>query len=123
MKKRELLFKNFVTERDNKFQSFMMKSRLTILVCIEIGSRSKDDAITFELLCAEIPKYIGSRSSVLSVLSEGVESGFFEKTRSSEDKRLRQYQLSEGVKDWYFQLMKKVDDEYSKNNERNEKRI
>ncbi len=106
----ERRIKRLLTEREDKFQEYFLRTRLNILLCIEIASRQAGkDLITFEELCEVIPKYIGSRSSVLSSLREGVDRGFFTKDRSEEDKRLRIYSLDEEVEAVYLSIMEGVD--------------
>ena len=111
MKMTEKSIKNILTSKGNSFQEFFLRSRLNILLCIEIGSRSENNLITFEELCELIPKSIASRSSILFSLREGVGRNFLVKSKSNLDGRQRLYSLSSDVHEVYAQIMDGVDQE------------
>ena len=111
MKKTERYIKNILTSKSNSFQEFFLRSRLNILLCIEIGSRLKEDLITFEELCELIPKNVASRSSILFSLREGVGRNFLIKSKSNNDGRQRLYSLSSDVHHVYQKIMDGVEQE------------
>ena len=111
MKKTERYIKNILTSKSNSFQEFFLRSRLNILLCIEIGSRLKEDLITFEELCELIPKNVASRSSILFSLREGVGRNFLIKSKSNNDGRQRLYSLSSDVHHVYPKIMDGVEQE------------
>ena len=48
------------------------------------------------MICQNIPKRIGSRSSIQNVLNQAVDLGFFIKNESFIDRRVKHYHLSSG---------------------------
>ena len=52
------------------------------------------DGISFETICSNIPKSIGSRSSIQSILNEALDKNIFVKEQSQNDKRIKNYYLS-----------------------------
>ena len=105
MNKFEKKVLTLLVERDNKYQEFFFKNKLLGVLCMTV---SAGDKITFEEVCERVPRVVGSRSSVLIALREGVELGIFDKSQSSEDKRKREYSLSEGFGEWYGDMIEEV---------------
>lgn len=94
-------FKSFILDRKNELQEFATRSRLNGLIVLEVGSKGRENLFSFEELCDIIPRHVGSRSSVLKILNECVERGFFLKTQNGDDKRFRQYELHDNYKQWF----------------------
>tara|TARA_B100001175_G_C18949025_1_gene375025 strand:- start:52 stop:432 length:381 start_codon:yes stop_codon:yes gene_type:complete len=97
---------NFYYETNQSNASkFFKGSILHLSISLEIGvAHFNDKSISFEIICKNIPKRIGSRSSVQNILKEAVLLGFFLKKESSIDKRIKVYsfsqEYSEMIKDW-----------------------
>ena len=97
---------NFYCETNQSNASkFFKGSILHLSISLEIGvAHFNDKSISFEIICKNIPKRIGSRSSIQNILKEAVLLGFFLKQESSIDKRIKFYsfsqEYSEMIKDW-----------------------
>ena len=81
---------------------FFFKSLLHHVISLEIYKKNYENGISFEKLCLKIPNAIGSRSSIQSVLNHALERSIFIKKQSEEDKRIKNYFLT----DIYFNLIK-----------------
>ena len=86
------LYSNIVSK--NYISNFFQKSILHYAICLEISYESNNGGIAYETLCSRIPNLIGSRSSIQTVLNEGVKCNCFEKTTNKLDKRVKKYILS-----------------------------
>ena len=88
----------------NIFGKFFYKSILHNVVIMEIFSNNKMNGISYEKLCLNIPKILGSRSSIQNLLNEGLQNKILFKVESKRDKRIKNYFLSnkfyEMVSDW-----------------------
>ena len=75
---------NFYYETNQSNASkFFKGSILHLSISLEIGvAHFNDKSISFEIICKNIPKRIGSRSSVQNILKEAVLLGFFLKKES-----------------------------------------
>ena len=73
---------------------FFYKSILHQVVCMEIYENNSSDGISFETICYNVPKLIGSRSSIQIILNEALEKGIFVKQQSIKDKRIKKYFLT-----------------------------
>tara|TARA_Y100000590_G_scaffold469421_1_gene656889 strand:+ start:236 stop:604 length:369 start_codon:yes stop_codon:yes gene_type:complete len=83
----------------SKFRSFMYKSRSHALICLLLGSISKDElGYTFENICSLIPNKLMSRTTILTILQEGKELKYFSKSTYLSDKRKQFYKLSKSPK-------------------------
>ena len=76
------------------FTKFLFKSILHHVISLEIYENNKLNGISFEAICANIPKSIGSRSSIQSILNDALEKNIFIKEQSKTDKRIKNYYLS-----------------------------
>ena len=88
----------------NTFGKFFNKSILHNAVVMEIFSNKIVNGISYERLCLNIPKTLGSRSSIQNLLNEGLDKKILIKVENEKDKRIKNYYLSdqssELVIDW-----------------------
>tara|TARA_B100001029_G_C14805497_1_gene309438 strand:- start:140 stop:496 length:357 start_codon:yes stop_codon:yes gene_type:complete len=80
---------------DNYSSKFFFKSILHHVISLEIYENNKLDGISFESICSNIPKSIGSRSSIQTILNEALDKNIFFKKQSDRDKRIKNYFLSD----------------------------
>ena len=78
----------------NKGENFFYKSILHHIISLEIAYRNNLGGISYEEICKFIPNIIGSRSSIQSILNEGLYLKLFEKTPQKTDLRIKKYTLS-----------------------------
>ena len=74
---------------DNYSYKFFFKSILHHVISLEVYENNNKDGISFETICANIPKSIGSRSSIQSILNEALDKNIFNKLQSKKDKRIK----------------------------------
>ena len=83
---------------------FFNKSILHNAIIMEIFSNNRKLGISYEKLCLNIPKALGSRSTIQNLLNEGLDKKILIKIESNNDKRIKNYYLSEDftqmVVDW-----------------------
>ena len=93
------------------FGKFFNKSMLHNAVIMEVFSKNNFGGISYEKLCSNIPKVLGSRSSIQNLLNEGLDKALLIKVESKKDKRIKNYFLSDefyhGVLDW-IKTQKKI---------------
>ena len=75
----------------DKFGRFFNKSILHYAAIMEVFSYNKLEGISYEKLCINIPKSLGSRSSIQNLLNEGLDQKLLFKIQNKKDKR-RNYQ-------------------------------
>ena len=99
----------YAVKSDDACLVFFYSSMLNYAISLEIASFKQNisqTGITFEELCKNIPKKLGSRSSIKTVLDNGFKAGFFIKKFKSSDKRSKSYTLSEEyslmLTNWYL---------------------
>ena len=80
---------------------FFNKSILHYAATMEIFSFTKTGGISYEKLCLNIPKALGSRSSIQNLLNEGLDKKLLLKIESNKDKRIKNYFLN----DSFYQLV------------------
>ena len=90
--KKRNIYSSFFSE--DYVSKFLFKSILHHVISLEIYENNRLNGISFETICANIPKSIGSRSSIQSILNEAVEKNIFVKEQSKSDKRIKNYYLS-----------------------------
>tara|TARA_B100002052_G_scaffold209610_1_gene191705 strand:+ start:552 stop:920 length:369 start_codon:yes stop_codon:yes gene_type:complete len=78
---------------------FFFKSILHHVISLEIYENNKSQGISFELICSNIPKSIGSRSSIQSILNDALSKDIFLKQKSQDDKRIKNYFLTDKYSD------------------------
>ena len=96
---KKALYANLVSP--NKSGRFFNKSILHYAASMEIFSFSKIGGISYEKLCLNIPKTLGSRSSIQNLLNEGLDKNLLIKVESDKDKRIKNYFLN----DSFYQLV------------------
>ena len=100
-KKRNIYSSFFSEDLSSKF---FFKSILHHVIALEIYENNNSEGISFEIICFNIPKSIGSRSSIQSILNEALENNIVIKKISSKDKRVKNYFLSDNffnfINDW-----------------------
>ena len=80
---------------------FFNKSILHYAASMEIFSFNKTGGISYEKLCLNIPKTLGSRSSIQNLLNEGLDKTLLIKVESDKDKRIKNYFLNDN----FYQLV------------------
>ena len=99
---------------DDYIDKFLFKSILHHVITLEIYENNNIDGISFESICANVPKSIGSRSSIQSILNEALEKTIFTKEQSTKDKRIKNYFLSEKYQKYINDWMKRSESYFSK---------
>ena len=90
--KKRNIYSSFFSE--DYVSKFLFKSILHHVISLEIYENNRLNGISFETICANIPKSIGSRSSIQSILNEALEKNIFVKEQSKSDKRIKNYYLN-----------------------------
>ena len=90
---KEALYTN-LTSSDTSRRIFH-KSILHFAASMEIFSFNKTGGISYEKLCLNIPKTLGSRSSIQNLLNEGLDKTLLIKVESDKDKRIKNYFLND----------------------------
>ena len=104
----DFIKKDIYTEKNSDAcRNFFYSSMLHYAISLEIASNVyNNQVISFEKLCQIIPKKLGCRSSIKTILDHGVEDKFFIKESEKKDKRVKSYKLSEKyslmLTDWYL---------------------
>ena len=78
--KKRNIYSSFFSE--DYVSKFLFKSILHHVISLEIYENNRLNGISFETICANIPKSIGSRSSIQSILNEALEKNIFVKEKS-----------------------------------------
>ncbi len=76
-------------------------------VIMEVFSKNSFDGISYEKLCNNIPKVLGSRSSIQNLLNEGLDKKIFKKIENNKDKRIKNYFLSDEFSNLVIEWVKK----------------
>ena len=90
--KKRNIYSSFFSE--DYVSKFLFKSILHHVISLEIYENNRLSGISFETICANVPKSIGSRSSIQSILNDALEKNIFIKEQSKTDKRIKNYYLS-----------------------------
>mgnify|MGYP001190902079 CR=1 FL=1 len=77
------------------FDKFFYKSLLHHAVVMEIFCNNDLGGISYEKLCLNIPKSLGSRSSIQNLLNEGLDKKILKKVENNQDRRVKKYFLTE----------------------------
>ena len=91
------LLKNDIYQKNenNECKKFFLSSILHFAISLEVATgHFKDECISYEKICENIPKRFGSRSTIQSILNESIHNKFFIKEKSNLDKRIKTYKLS-----------------------------
>ena len=93
---------------NDKFLKFFHSKRSHVLVVLLIACYGNKDNATFENINSKIPNLICSRTSIKTILDQGVAKGLFLKKSSSRDKRKQLYKLTpenqKKMHDWVKRL-------------------
>jgi hypothetical protein len=88
---------------DTGFNKFFVRSRSHLMVTVLVASRYTD-FFSFEKLCNKIPNNVASRSTIKSILDDGVKQNYYDKNECPEDRRIQLYKLSSEnfkfIEDW-----------------------
>tara|TARA_B100000945_G_C20125821_1_gene477003 strand:+ start:80 stop:454 length:375 start_codon:yes stop_codon:yes gene_type:complete len=103
--KKRNIYSSFFSE--DYVSKFLFKSILHHVISLEIYENNRLNGISFEAICSNIPKSIGSRSSIQSILNEALERKIFFKEKSMTDKRIKNYYLSSNFSDTINSWLKK----------------
>ena len=106
--KKKNIYSSFFSN-DSSYK-FFFKSILHHVISLEVYENNKEDGISFEMICANVPKSIGSRSSIQSILNEALDKNIFNKYQSKKDKRIKNYFLDDNFSTMINNWLKK---EYS----------
>ena len=96
---------------------FFFKSILHHVISLEVYENNKIEGISFETICLKVPKSIGSRSSIQSILNDALLRNIFFKKQSMKDKRIKNYYLSPQYFDVINEWIKKEQYYFKKMNE------
>ncbi len=88
------------------FGRFFNKSILHYAASMEIFTFTKKGGISYEKLCLNIPKTLGSRSSIQNLLNEGLDKKLLLKIESNKDKRIKNYFLNDRFYQYVFNWIK-----------------
>ena len=89
-------------------KGFYYETRLHSVIVLEISlaSFNKNHPVSFEYLCETIPKKLGKRTSIQTILNEGLRKGYFLKTLNEKDKRIKFYTLEKNsleiINQWWI---------------------
>jgi len=88
---------------DIGINKFFVRSRSHVMVTVLIASRN-ESFFSFEKLCDKIPSTVASRSTIKSILDDGVKQNFYEKNECIDDRRIQLYKLNpinfSYIKEW-----------------------
>ena len=115
--KKRNIYSSFFSE--DYVSKFLFKSILHHVISLEIYENNRLNGISFETICANIPKSIGSRSSIQSILNEAFEKNIFTKEQSKTDKRIKNYYLSNNFFNMINSWLQKEGSYFSKLSPRN----
>ena len=115
--KKRNIYSSFFSE--DYVSKFLFESILHHVISLEIYENNRLNGISFETICANIPKSIGSRSSIQSILNEALEKNIFTKEQSKTDKRIKNYYLSNNFFNMINSWLQKEGSYFSKLSPRN----
>ena len=115
--KKRNIYSSFFSE--DYVSKFLFKSILHHVISLEIYENNRLNGISFETICANIPKSIGSRSSIQSILNEALEKNIFTKEQSKTDKLIKNYYLSNNFFNMINSWIEKEGSYFSKLSPRN----
>tara|TARA_B100001250_G_C19565782_1_gene685416 strand:- start:11 stop:397 length:387 start_codon:yes stop_codon:yes gene_type:complete len=85
----------YINQAQKSCMQFMQSSVLHLAISLEVGVGTDNSKhISYEKICSNIPKKLGSRSTIQTILNDAIKSGYFIKETSKEDKRVKIYKYS-----------------------------
>ena len=82
-------------EKSDAFIKFWQKSYNHYNIIILLGSvPNNKEGISFEEICRQYPSRFAGRTTIVSILKEGFDNGFFTKNESTKDQRRQNYKLN-----------------------------
>ena len=97
-------FYNLSNRADIKGFYYVTRLHSVITLEITLATFDKKHPVSFEYLCDNIPKKLGKRTTIQTILLEGIRKGYFLKTISEVDKRIKFYTLEKNsleiIKKW-----------------------
>ena len=88
---------------DTGFNRFFVRTKTHVMITILVASRSIN-FFSFEKLCYQIPSHVASRSTIKSILDDGVKQSFYHKFEFKDDRRIQLYKLNSEnfnlIQDW-----------------------
>ncbi len=82
---------------EGEYFTFFYKSKVHVMLNLTIASK-KNNTYTYEYLCKLMSPKFTSRSTIQSILNDGVNRKFFEKNINKKDKRQKFYKLNNTTK-------------------------
>ena len=76
---------------ENYSSKFFFKSILHHVISLEVYENNNSDGISFETICSNVPKSIGSRSSIQSILNDALNKIFFQNIKAKKTKELKNF--------------------------------
>ena len=112
------LKENFYKRIDkNDELQFLDSSTLNHALCLEIAEGTfGNKPISYEDLCHNIPRKIGSRSTILNSLNNAVAKKYFIKENVDYDKRVKIYKLSKNFQQTIIEWINELKEVTSKIN-------
>ena len=86
---------------------FMFQSPLhwNIMTIIALASFKENNSTSFQDICKKINSKVGSKSSIQTIIKNGILQGFINKKENSSDKRIKNLTLSHKAKDDYVKWL------------------
>ena len=110
---RDIYSSSFSKDYSSKF---FFKSILHHVISLEVYENNLFEGISFETICSKVPKSIGSRSSIQSILNDALDRNIFTKKQNNKDKRIKNYHLSLEYFDLINEWIKKEQSYFKKIN-------
>ena len=105
--KKRNIYSSFFSE--DYVSKFLFKSILHHVISLEIYENNRLNGISFETICANIPKSIGSRSSIQSILNEALEKNISALKKTDEDNRRQAFEKAQAAAQTIGKLSQRVD--------------
>ncbi len=93
---------------DKGFAGFFYRSRASVMIVLLIIRASiNNENISFEDICETIPKFIASRTTIKTILDQGIKLKYFTKIIPVVDKRKKIYEPSVSTKKFMVNWIKR----------------
>ena len=98
------------------FASFFYKSKASaIIILLIIRASINNEDISFEEVCETIPKFVASRTTIKTLLNEGIKLKYFTKVTPVADKRKKIYEPTILTKKFMIDWIKRNNEIFKKN--------